>query len=67
VGVCGKPDFKQVFTKYYRSATVMNFSGSGLGLYLVDTLVRLVNGDVQYIDEGDWISFQLSLPKATFA
>ncbi len=67
VGVCGKPDCRQVFTKYYRSAAVMNFSGSGLGLYLVNTLVGLVNGDIQYLDEVDWISFELSLPKATFS
>lgn len=41
------PDPDQMFSKYYRSKSAHRVSGSGLGLYVVDGLVRLLKGSVR--------------------
>lgn len=41
------PDPEQMFGKYYRSKLAHRVSGSGLGLYVVDGLVRLLKGSVR--------------------
>lgn len=64
VGDCGKPDPAKVFTKYYRAPSVISLSGSGLGLYLVDTLCKLMQATVRFNDSGETIAFTLNLPKA---
>ena len=56
------PDAERVFTKYYRSAGAEAQSGTGLGLYLVRTLARLVGGDCLYVPDEKYIRFELWLP-----
>jgi signal transduction histidine kinase len=56
------PDAERVFTKYYRSAGAEAQSGTGLGLYLVRTLARLVGGDCFYVPDDKYIRFELWLP-----
>ena len=56
------PDPARVFTKYYRSAGAESQSGTGLGLYLVRTLARLVGGDCVYVPDNTNIRFELWLP-----
>ena len=56
------PDADRVFTKYYRSAGAEAKSGTGLGLYLVRTLARLVGGDCLYVPDEKYIRFELWLP-----
>ena len=41
------PDPGKMFSKYYRSKSAHRVSGSGLGLYVVDGLVRLLKGSVR--------------------
>ncbi len=64
VGEFGKPDSKRIFSKYYRAASVLQVSGSGLGLYLVETLSKLMHSEVSFSDQGETIVFNLNLPKA---
>lgn len=64
VGACGKPDPARMFSKYYRASTVLQVSGSGLGLYLVDTLSKLMQSRVTFSDLGESVAFHLDLPKA---
>lgn len=56
------PDPNRIFTKYYRSAGAEAQSGTGLGLYLVRTLARLVGGDCVYAPDEKNIRFELWLP-----
>jgi signal transduction histidine kinase len=56
------PDPERVFSKYYRSAGAEAKSGTGLGLYLVRTLARLVGGDCLYVPNDKYIRFELWLP-----
>lgn len=63
VGGAGFPDSKQVFNKYYRSDLAHERTGSGLGLYLVKSLVLILGGFVQYIPGVDKIQFELELPR----
>jgi len=56
------PDADKVFTKYYRSEGAKAKSGTGLGLYLVRTLARLVGGECRYIPDEKFIRFELWLP-----
>lgn len=65
VGPAGKPDPAKVFTKYYRHAQARRWTGSGLGLYLVNGLVQTLGGRLRYVDEGLGIAFALWLPQPT--
>lgn len=56
------PDPDRIFTKYYRSTGAEAQSGTGLGLYFVRTLARLVGGDCVYAPDEKNIRFELWLP-----
>lgn len=56
------PDPEKVFKKYYRSAGSESISGTGLGLYLVRSLARLVGGDCLYVPDDKYVRFELWLP-----
>lgn len=58
----GWPDPDMVFKKYYRSAGAEAQSGTGLGLYLVRTLARLLGGDCRYVPNQKHVRFELWLP-----
>ena len=62
VGSAGFPDPQQVFNKYYRSALAHQRTGSGLGLYLVQSLVKLLGGTVHYQPKTEGISFMVDMP-----
>ncbi len=62
VGGAGMPDSRQVFHKYYRGARAHNVTGSGLGLYLVHSVVRLLGGWVRYAPSQDRVCFEIWLP-----
>lgn len=62
VGSAGFPDSQQVFSKYYRSALAHQRTGSGLGLYLVQSLVKLLGGTVRYEPKIENICFIVDLP-----
>ena len=56
------PDPDKVFKKYYRSASAESQPGTGLGLYLVRSLARLVGGDCLYLPDDKYVRFELWLP-----
>lgn len=55
-------DLDKVFEKYYRAPSGQGKSGSGLGLYLVQSIVNDLGGQVSCQRQLDRVSFQLWLP-----
>lgn len=62
VGEAGLPDAVQVFDKYYRSAKAQRQSGSGLGLFLVKSLLELMHGTVSYTPLVERVRFEVWVP-----
>jgi signal transduction histidine kinase len=62
VGSAGFPDAEHVFNKYYRAALAHQRTGSGLGLYLVQSLVKLLGGAAHYERKRESISFKVYIP-----
>jgi signal transduction histidine kinase len=61
-GTAGLPDPARVFEKYYRSDRALSQIGSGLGLYLVQGVVRNLGGGISYEPEEGRARFRLWLP-----
>lgn len=61
-GDAGFPDPEHVFDKYYRSPQAHRQIGSGLGLFLVSGLARVLGGDIRYEPDASHIRFVLWLP-----
>lgn len=61
-GQAGWPDADRLFEKYYRSPQARRHSGTGLGLYLVRHLVRLLGGDIAYEPDASHVRFVIKLP-----
>lgn len=62
VGEAGVPEADKVFDKYYRSAKAQRQSGSGLGLFLVKSLLELMHGTVSYTPLFERVRFEVWLP-----
>jgi signal transduction histidine kinase len=62
VGSAGFPEANKVFDKYYRSASAKRQSGSGLGLFLVKSLLKLMRGEVVYTPLNERVRFEVWLP-----
>lgn len=62
-GRAGYPDAQQIFQKYYRANAAHHATGSGLGLYLVQQIAQRGGGQVQYRQDGMWITFTLEYPR----
>ena len=63
IGDAGFPSPEKVFEKYYRSALAKQRTGSGLGLYLVKSLVVLIGGDIQYTLNDGNVRFDVMVPR----
>ncbi len=62
VGEAGKPDPQKVFSKYYRAPGAYHSTGSGLGLYLVAGLVKMIGGEIRMLSTGaDVVCFEVAL------
>ena len=61
-GRAGWPDAAHVFDKYYRSAKAQRQSGTGLGLYLAQSLVQALGGHISYEPHADQVRFVLVMP-----
>ena len=61
-GLAGTPDPQQVFQKYYRNPAAHCKSGSGLGLYLVHNIIKLLGGWVSCHSSDDVVEFKVWLP-----
>jgi signal transduction histidine kinase len=62
VGSAGFPEADKVFDKYYRSAAAQRQSGSGLGLFLVKSLLELLCGQVTYSPLQERVRFEVWVP-----
>ena len=58
------PDPKLVFTKHYRAAWAHQQVGSGLGLYLIAQLAKMLGGQLRYIPQGQQVNFELCLKQS---
>ncbi len=58
----GFPDPEIVFKKYVRGPNAHRKSGSGLGLFIVDTIATRLGGEAFYERQGDLIRFGLRVP-----
>jgi signal transduction histidine kinase len=62
IGIPAK-DLDYIFTRYYRGSNVSGFVGTGIGLFLVATVVRLHGGDIAAKStEGTGSRFTVTLP-----
>lgn len=61
-GSAGFPEAGRIFEKYYRSPQAQRQPGSGLGLYLVKSLVQLLGGQVKHVAREERIRFEVWLP-----
>lgn len=64
IGTKGYPDKRMVFTRFYRNPLALQTAGSGIGLYLVHALVRLLRGQIEFKASATHVTFRVVLPKA---
>lgn len=66
VGPSGVPQADQLFKKYYRNPAAQHQIGSGLGLYLVSGLLKLLGGTIAYVPASESqrqsVVFEVNLP-----
>ncbi len=55
------PDPQLVFTKYYRAGWAHEQVGSGLGLYLISQLAKILGGEIRYLPQDQEVNFELCL------
>nr|WP_242040516.1 response regulator [Coleofasciculus sp. FACHB-1120] len=60
-------ELPRIFDKFYRipNADIWNQGGSGLGLYLVQSLVKKIGGNLQVQSTQGWTTFTVQLPIQT--
>jgi signal transduction histidine kinase len=61
IGAVGAPDEKRVFSRYYRSESAKQVTGSGLGLWLSQQMANYINSKISMFIQKDEVSFQLEL------
>ncbi|UOD50384.1 sensor histidine kinase [Orrella daihaiensis] len=65
IGSHGFPDKAQVFARFYRHPSARDKAGSGVGLYLVKALTKLLNGRITYEHDTEHVVFRIELPETT--
>lgn len=63
IGKVGRPDAARVFERYYRSSAAQRQSGTGLGLWLVKSIISHLGGQVEYVSRDDQVEFQVWIPQ----
>lgn len=63
LGSAGEPDARQIFRKFYRSPGARRRTGSGLGLYIAEGLMRLLGGSLRYERDAKGLHFIVWLPQ----
>lgn len=62
VGEQGVPDFNSIFNRFYRNPLAMNTPGSGLGLYLIKEISKVLGGSVHYQSSRSRVELLVVLP-----
>jgi signal transduction histidine kinase len=57
----GVPDAVSLFSRYYRGPYALEKSGTGLGLYLVKSLCKILGGSIQFEHEDGQVHFTVEL------
>ena len=53
---------KNIFDKFYRLEDTNDISGSGIGLAICKSIVKLHNGDIKAIPKDNGIEIEINLP-----
>ena len=61
-GIASWPDPQLVFQKYYRSTGAQAISGTGLGLFLVASMSKIIGGSCSYVPDDTQVRFELWIP-----
>ena len=61
-GRAGLPDPERMYDKYYRADSARHVSGTGLGLYLVRSIVHWLGGEVSCNPVSTKIRFEVCIP-----
>ncbi len=64
IGRAGWPSETRIFEKYYRGPGAQGQAGTGLGLFLVQSLVASLGGHIAYQPTATHVCFVLTLPKS---
>lgn len=62
IGTDGIPEADKVFSRYYRAEGAKNKPGTGLGLWLSQTLAHKLSSRLQWSTDGLRVQFQLTVP-----
>lgn len=62
IGNAGWPDATVIFRRFHRGPRAKRISGSGLGLYIVDGIVKVLGGDVRYEPTETEAVFSVRVP-----
>lgn len=57
-----KHKLKNIFDKFYRFEDTNDISGSGIGLAICKSIVKLHNGEIKAVAKNDGISIEVELP-----
>ncbi|MDQ1338244.1 MAG: two-component system, OmpR family, sensor histidine kinase KdpD [Campylobacterota bacterium] len=57
-----KDKLKNIFDKFYRLEDTNDISGSGIGLAICKSIVKLHNGEIRAVSKNDGISIEVELP-----
>jgi len=61
-GIASWPEPDKVFKKYYRSNGAKTLSGTGLGLFLVASIAKIIGATCAYVPDDTHVRFELWLP-----
>ena len=64
IGRKGFPAKEFVFSRFYRHPLAHDTAGSGVGLYLVQALTKLMQGHIKYESSTHTVMFRVQLPEA---
>jgi signal transduction histidine kinase len=64
IGHKGFPAKGLVFSRFYRHPLAHDTAGSGVGLYLVQALTKLMQGHIKYEPSANTVMFRVQLPEA---